>query len=65
MCAFIDMDTITFLGAPDEAHKTCNSDGNWKINQDTLLAWTNYTSCVDLPDLHVSTFTLMIQSMIY
>ncbi|XP_017491895.1 PREDICTED: calcitonin gene-related peptide type 1 receptor-like, partial [Rhagoletis zephyria] len=34
----------------NQAHKTCTADGTWKVHSQTLVSWTNYSSCVDMHD---------------
>ena len=43
----------------DLAHKTCTPEGKWKVHHETLQPWTNYTSCVDIPDLYVRKFGMI------
>ncbi|OTF78590.1 hypothetical protein BLA29_009092 [Euroglyphus maynei] len=43
----------------DQAHKTCTKEGKWRVHHETHVPWTNYTSCVDIPDLNVSLLLLL------
>jgi calcitonin receptor-like len=36
------------------AHKVCTEEGVWFKHPLSNLTWSNYTTCVDVEDLHVS-----------
>ena len=36
------------------AHKVCTEDGVWFKHPQSNLTWSNYTTCVDVEDLHVN-----------
>jgi calcitonin receptor-like len=36
------------------AHKVCTEEGVWFKHPQSNLTWSNYTTCVDVEDLHVS-----------
>ncbi|XP_075591323.1 calcitonin gene-related peptide type 1 receptor isoform X2 [Dermatophagoides farinae] len=52
---------VSYFSCPDfvygfnpqnQAHKTCTKEGKWRVHHETHVPWTNYTSCVDIPDFH-------------
>ncbi|KAI2803670.1 hypothetical protein BLOT_007803 [Blomia tropicalis] len=49
----------------NDAHKTCNNNGKWKVHNETLVPWTNYTSCVDMPDLQFRNLIIKIHIFAY
>lgn len=36
------------------AFKTCHENGSWLEHPDTGNEWTNYTTCVNIPDMQVN-----------
>lgn len=37
------------------AHKECGADGEWFRHPENNRTWSNYTTCVNMDDLAVST----------
>nr|XP_027201108.1 calcitonin receptor-like isoform X2 [Dermatophagoides pteronyssinus] len=45
-------DFVYGFNSQNQAHKTCTKEGKWRVHHETHVPWTNYTSCVDIPDLN-------------
>lgn len=54
------MYTEVFVQFAGTAHKDCEANGEWFRHPENNRTWSNYTTCVNIPDFQVQHFALAV-----